>query len=67
MARPTRVGRAIPTGIACQVRRLDCVSRRTFYRTTVLVSLDEADLPSDSYQLFERCAGVLSTISNVFA
>jgi hypothetical protein len=34
-------------------------------RTTVLVSLDNAGLPSDGYQLFERCARVLSTILGV--
>ena len=32
-----------------------------FYRTTVLVSLDDADDLSDSYQLFKRCARILST------
>ena len=36
------------------------------HRTTVLVSLDDADLSSDSYQLFERCARVLSTMSSMF-
>jgi hypothetical protein len=37
------------------------------YRTTVLVTLNDADLPSDSYQLFKRYAKVFEPLSSVFA
>jgi len=29
--------------------------------------LDDADLPSDRYQLFKRCGKILSPMSSVFA
>ena len=38
---------------------------RLAYRTAVLASVDDADLPSDSYQLFERSARESSTKSLV--
>jgi len=41
--------------------------RGACYRTTVHVSDQDVDLFSDSYQLFERCAKVLSTMSRVIA
>jgi hypothetical protein len=55
IALSTGVGRAIPIASSAQVRRLTVLAAAV-YRTTVLASLDDADFPLDSYQLFERCA-----------
>jgi hypothetical protein len=63
----TAVGRAIRIAIDCSRSDNAALLAGAVHRTIVLVSSDHADLPSDSYRLFPRCAGVLSPMSSVFA